>query len=167
MNVVDGDLNVRGDLIISAGGQLGVPEGAFGNTQMSATDPLDPDKITWQLVEKYWQVHGSATVTARVPFHLALGPGDIHSITAGIVVPAVGDSTVTVDLYRNGASIATPISIDSGDGAYDLLAMTIDANESDYVADAVFELVVTATAGTGTLPQGLFVFGTFHEEAQA
>jgi hypothetical protein len=167
MNVVDGDLNVKGNIIISAGGGLSIPANSIGDSQISATSPLGVSKVTQQIVEKYAQVHGSAAVTARVPFHVAVGAGLINSVQAGISVIAVTPATVTVDLYRNGVSIATPISIDDGDAAYALLPMTIDANEDDYVEDDVFELVIVATAGGGTLPQGLFVIGVFRETAQA
>jgi hypothetical protein len=169
MNVVDGHLNVKGNIYLSPGFSISLPDDSISVSMLAAsvTDPILAEQVQQQVVEKYTQVHGSAAVTARVPFHLAVGAGVINSVKAGISVAAVGDSTVTIDLFRNGTSIATPVSIDNGDAAYDVLVMTLDANEDDYVEDDVFELVVTATVGTGTLPQGLFVVGVFLEAAQA
>jgi hypothetical protein len=63
---------------------------------------------------------------------------------------------VTVDLRKNGTTILTSvITISVAQAAYARVAGAIAS--AAYIAGDVFELVVTATAGGGTLPQGLFV----------
>jgi len=53
--------------------------------------------------------------------------------------------------------------VDSGDAAFAKVAGTV--TDDDYVAGDVFETVVTVSAGSGTLGQGVFVDLVFDEEA--
>lgn len=72
---------------------------------------------------------------------------------------------MTVDLKKNGTSVLTStVTIDHTVAAYTQVAASIATNT--YVAGDVFEVVVTATAGGGTLPQGLFVALITREAAQ-
>ena len=89
---------------------------------------------------------------------------EIQSVRAGVVVAAVGDSTVTIDLYKNGASIlSAPIVLDNTNTAYTEETGTLSSD--DLVQGDCLEVVVTVSAGTGTLPQGLYVEVDVHEDA--
>jgi hypothetical protein len=88
----------------------------------------------------------------------------VTEFRCGPVAAAVGDSTATVDLYKNGASILSAgVLIDSGDAAFAVLTGSISS--AAYVAGDVFEVVITISAGTGTLPQGVWGQPTFREAA--
>jgi hypothetical protein len=66
-------------------------------------------------------------------------------------------ATVTVDLKVNGTSILTSvITIDNTVAAYGSVAATLAAGAATLVAGNVLTIVITATAGGGTLPTGFF-----------
>jgi hypothetical protein len=133
-----------------------VPDGSWGDPQMGATNPVDATKLKHQYVPTYAQPNGTAAVTERKAVHVARSAGTVAAIEAGIVTAAVGAATVTVDLRKNGTTILTSvITISVAQAAYARVAGAIAS--AAYIAGDVFELVVTATAGGGTLPQGLFV----------
>ena len=69
---------------------------------------------------------------------------------------AVGAATVTIDLQKNGVSVLSAvINITSALAANVYIDASITT--TTYVADDVFKIVITATAGGGTLPTGLYV----------
>jgi hypothetical protein len=139
-----------------------VPAGSFGDTQIGSTSPIDALKLKHQYAPKLAQAHGTAAATERRVCHVAKSAGSVASIEAGPVVAAIGDSTVTVDLRKNGSSVLTsPISLSSANAAYAKVAGAISS--AAYVSGDVFELVFTATVGTGTLPQGVWAEPVFRE----
>lgn len=166
MNVIDSDLLVQGNIIISGGGTIALPANAVGNTQVSAASPLTVDKSVQQINCVYAQKHGAVVADDTGTFiHGALAAGVVHSIQAWVRVIPVGAATVTVDLKKNGTTVLTAvITLDSGNVAYtvEIGAITTTA----YVAGDFFEVVIDATAGGGTLPQGLGVEVVFRETAQ-
>ena len=94
VQTIDGSLNLRGDLIISAGGTLAAPAGSFGNTQMSATDPLTVDKVLHQINKHYSQAFGAAVAdNGGTSIHIAGAAGTVQSVTVSIRQIPVGDDT--------------------------------------------------------------------------
>ena len=88
------------------------------------------------------------------------------AIEAGVVVQAAGAATVTVDLRKNGTTILSGvITLNNTHVAYAEVAGTISS--ARYVTGDVFEIVLTATAGGGTLPQGVYVNTIFREGSGA
>lgn len=143
-----------------------VPASSFGDTQIGTTNPIGANKVKHQHHKQLSQAHGSAAAAERRVVHVARAAGTVESFEAGVVVAAVGDSTATADLYKNGASILTAaVEIDSGDAAYAEVAGAISS--AAYVAGDVFEVVVTVAAGTGTLPQGLYAAAVLRESPGA
>lgn len=139
-----------------------VPANSFGDAQIGTINPIQAIKLKHQYVPVYAQPHGVAAVTERKVVHVARSAGDVQAIEAGIVVAAAGAATVTVDLRKNGTTIlSSVITLDNANVAYAEEAGTISS--APYVAGDVFELVVVATAGGGTLPQGLYVDTVFRE----
>lgn len=139
-----------------------VPNGSWGDAQIGASSPILATKLKHQYAPAYAQPHGTAAATARAVVHVARSAGDVSAIDCGIVVAAVGAATVTVDLRKNGSSVLTSVvTINNTHTAYTKVTGAI--NTAPYVAGDVFEVVVTATAGGGTLPQGLFVSAVFRE----
>src|SRR5262249_39085608 len=126
-------------------------------------------KVQQQYHRTYEQGRG-ASVASKTgePIHVARGPGTLVDFAAGVSVAGVGwagGGQIVVDLLKNGVSIlsAKP-TILPAPAAFAILPGTISA--AGYSANDVFEVVVTVTAGTGTIPQGLFVRAVFQEAAQ-
>ena len=90
--------------------------------------------------------------------------GTVVAFEVGSVTACTGDSTITVDLHKNGASILTGvITLDSANTAYIVEAGTLS---SATLADGdVLEVVVNATVGTGTLGNGVFASCIIREDA--
>ena len=144
-----------------------LPASSFGDREFDSGDPLAVAKQRHQHVKSDGQASGSAATAVTKVLHVATGPGTVTGFKAGPVVAAVGDSTVTVDLKKNGTTVLTgTVQIDSGDAAYASVAgAVVSSGSEDYVAGDVFTVVQTVSAGTGTLPQGVFWSATFDEEA--
>ena len=131
-----------------------IPAQSIGDQEFGTSDPLGAEKQEHQHTQRFGQAHGTAAAAERRTVHAARSAGQLLEFRAGVSVACVGDSTITVDLYKNGSTIlSSPVVIDSGDAAYDLLDGAFAS--TGYVADDVFEVVVTVSAGTGTLGQGL------------
>lgn len=160
-NVIDGDLVVRGTLRCTA---AGLPAASVGDSQFSASDPLTAAKQEHQHERTLAQVHGSASVSERRVLHVARGAGTITSFRAGLIVANVGAATVTVDLRKNGTTVlSSVITLNSSTATYAKVDGTISS--ASFVAGDVFEVVITSTAGGGTLGQGVFAQGIFREAA--
>ena len=154
LNTIDGDMLVRGDLKISGTAALGTA--SIGNSEFDLSDPLAAAKQEHQIHKTYGQVHGSAATTERKPFHVARGAGSVVAVRAGLEVAAVGAATVTIDVRKNGTTILTAVvTLNSANTVYVAVAGAVAVTA--YVAGDVFEVVVVATAGGGTLPQGVFL----------
>lgn len=161
LSTIDGDLLVRG--LLRAANMV-VPPGSVGDTGFNSGDPLTALKQQHQYPVRLVQVHGTAAVAERRAVHLAYAAGTIVAFTAGVTVACIGDSTITVDLRKNGTTVmSAPIVLDNTN--------TANASESgavsvtSYAAGDVLEVVVTVSAGTGTLGQGLFTSAVLREAA--
>ena len=135
--------------------QIILPGGCVGNNQIAAGAAIDAGKLTHQPRVGYSQESATTAAADTRVIAIARAAGTLKGFSAGSVVANIGDSTFTVDLLKNGVSILTaPITIDSGDAAYALVAGAIDT--VGVVADDVLEVAVTVSAGTGTLGLGVF-----------
>lgn len=163
MSVIDGNLTVRGALRCD---DVQLPDGSLGNDQFSSTDPLEVEKQEHQYTKTFTQVNGVAAASnVGQVIHVAQGDGELVAGYAGVMTACIGAATVTVDLKKNGASVLTSvITLDSGNAAFTLEAAAFSSTA--YNADDVFSVTVVATAGGGTLGQGLFVQFVFKEDQQ-
>lgn len=160
-NVIDGDLTVRGTFRCTS---AGLPAASVGDNQFASSDPLSAAKQEHQHEEVVAQVHGTAAVTERRVLHVARGAGSVTAFRAGVVVANVGAATITVDLRKNGTTVLSAVvTLNNTHTAYTKVDGTVSV--PTYVAGDVFEVVITATAGGGTLGQGLFAQGVFREAA--
>lgn len=161
--------NFDGDVTFQSGtatfrGPVVLPANTVGNTQVSATAPLDATKTVHQYQRSLSQPHGTAATDERRVIHVARSAGSIVEFRAGPVVAATGDSTVTVDLLVNGVSVlSSVVTIDNGDAAFTKQAAVLST--AAYAAGDVIEVALDATAGSGTLPQGVFAAATLREAA--
>lgn len=159
---IDSDLYITGTLRVKTGAVL--PASSIGDSQVNPASPITSAKLLHRHAVTEAQAHGSASAARRTVVRVAHGDGEVVAVRAGVSVACIGDSTITVDVKKNGTTILSgTIQVDSGDAAFAKVAGTI--TDADYVAGDVFETVVTVAAGTGTLGQGLFVDVVFDEEA--
>lgn len=102
----------------------------------------------------YSQPNTAATSETRI-IHVARGAGTILSFNTGSIAAAVGNSTLTVDLKKNGASVLTGVvTLDNANTARVVETGTLSV--TTLAAGDVLEVVTVATVGSGTLPTGVF-----------
>lgn len=102
------------------------------------------------------QDNGSAVVAQTRAVYQAKNAGTLVNVYATVMTAAVGDSTITIDVKKNGTTVLTgTFNIDSGDAANAKVSGTLDT--TTIAADDVLSVVITVSAGTGTLPQGVLV----------
>lgn len=148
-----GDLTIRGTLVAQ---DMVMPAGVVTSAAVQTAANIDADKLQHRHVVNYGQ-SGSAT-SVTMPVFVATNTCLINSIKAGSIAIAIGDSTVTVDLKKNGSTILSAvITLDTGNTARIMESGTLTGAGDDLIAGDFLELVVVATVGTGTLPTGLFV----------
>ena len=153
----------QGGTVTFRGGCV-LPPSVVGNDQVSAVSPIGAAKVEHQYMPILAQPHGTAAVADRRVVHVARSAGTVEQFRAGPVVPATGDSTVTVDLRKNGTTVlSSGVLIESSTAAYAVLSGAIAS--ASYVAGDVLEVVIAVSAGTGTLPQGVWGQATLREAA--
>lgn len=150
--ILDDDVIVRGVLRANT---IVLTTESVGSTQFSSADPLAVAKQVHQYNRSFAQNHGTAAAAQRQVIHVAQGAGTLVSFGGGITVACVGDSTITINLYKNGSTIlSSTVTITSSNAANAVEEATFSS--APYSAGDVFEAVVTVSAGTGTLGQGAF-----------
>jgi len=164
-SLLEDDVTATGDWTFS--GTLTLPANTFGDGQANSSSPLAGNKTKHRHKGQLSQVHGTACADERRYVHRAKAAGTINEFKALIGVAITGDSTVTVDLKKStgGGAPATvlsgTISFSNADAIN--VAKTGTIVSPSYIAGDIFEVVVDATVGTGTLPQELFASGEFEE----
>jgi hypothetical protein len=159
-STVPGDLIVGGNL--SANGMT-IPAGAVADSQVAANAKIASSKTIAQKTISP-QLNGpTTTVTTQTQWISSLkgATGTLIDINAFIAVAAAGAATVTIDLQKStgGGAFATVLSstISINNATVVRTAVPGTITSPNVVAGDIFQLVVTATAGGGTLPQGLMV----------
>jgi hypothetical protein len=151
------DLNVQGRLTVQS---IVLPAATVTNASVATDAAIAASKLGHRVFRGHAQNGTAASVT--VPIHVATAAGTIVSLKAGVIGAAVGAATVTVNLLKGNATVLGGVTtIDSSTAARTAIDGTITTPA--YVAGAFFELVITATAGGGTLPTGLIVEVAFDE----
>lgn len=156
--VVPEDLTVRGTLRVVGG--LALPVDSVGDTEWDASDPLDYLNADHLFAPVFSQPSGTAaTNVTNQPIHVAAAAGQILSVFVGSVVACVGAATIVVDVKKNGTTVLTgTVTLDSANTAYIGESGTLaGAGAPTLAAGDVITVSVTATAGGGTLGQGVFV----------
>lgn len=142
-----------------------LPSECVGNADIEEDAGIEASKIEHPIRHTYAQAMGAvvASVT-KVGVHISRATGTIVSFEAALTQANVGAATVTVDLKKNGTTCLTgAISFSSADANYAVKAGTLSVTTFD--DDDVFELTIVATAGGGTLAQGLTVHTQLYEDA--
>lgn len=147
------DVLIRGTLVPQA---ITLPADAVSlSSQVKAGANLNADKLEQRYSPAWSQPNSAATTETRTVF-VARRAGTLNEFIAGSIAKAIGDSTVTLDLKKNGTTVLSAvITLDSANTARIVEAGAISGGGA-FVAGDWFEVVIVATAGTGTLPFGVF-----------
>lgn len=159
MAVIDTDLNVQGHLTSRT---MKIPSGTVTNDAVNGSAAIAATKIQKPRLLEYGQ-NGTAT-TVTVPIYVTNGAtATVQGIKAGSIAACSGAATITVDLRKNGSTIlSSVITLDNANTARIMESGTV--SNSALVAADFLELVITATAGGGTLGTGLLVQVEIHED---
>jgi hypothetical protein len=158
---LEGNYYIAGNLSAQS---MTIPDLVIGNSQIAAGAAIDPLKLRHQHRHTYAQPNTAATSETKV-LHVVYGvTGSVVRFEAGSIVKAVGNSTVTVDLKKNGTTVlSAPITLDNTSANRGVQSATISVPA---LADNdVLEVTTVATIGTGTLPTGVYASLTVHEDA--
>ena len=148
------DVRVRGAVIARS---LTLETASLTSDMIVAGADVDADKLEHRHSLTWGQPNSAATTETRV-IHLSRTIGIIRAVSAGSIVAAIGNSTVTVDVMINGVSaLSSVITLDNANTAYVPEVGTVDGAADDLAVGGVVTVVITATVGTGTLPTGVFV----------
>lgn len=152
--ILEGDVTVRGTLNCNS---IALPLNALESAgQIKAGINIPADKTEQRVFPSYSQPNSAATTETRTLF-VARRAGTLNEVIAGSIAAAIGDSTVTVDVRKNGTTVLNAvITLDSGNTARIIEAGSISGSGA-FIQGDWFDVVITATVGTGTLPTGVFV----------
>lgn len=151
--LIDGDWAIRGTLRCEA---IAMPQNAIDNSdQIKAGTNISADKTEQRFFPHWSQANSAASTETRTLF-VARRSGTVNEVIAGSIAKASGDAVVTLDVKKNGTTIlAAVITLDNANT--NRIVELGSVTSSAFVAGDWFEVVITATANTGTLPTGVFV----------
>lgn len=159
---IDGDVYINGNLTCK--GFKAAPL-SINNAAIAVAAAIDATKITQQPRVNFHQPNTAATTERRAVYCVYGATANLLAFRAGSIAIAVGAATVTVDLQKNGVSILTAvITLDTANVARVPEAGSFSSTA--FVAGDLLEIVVTATAGGGILPTGVFAQIVLSEDPQ-
>lgn len=149
-DTINNNLHVAGTVTAEA---MTVPAEGVSDASVQASANIAETKVK-RRVDAHFAQNGTAAADTRFIWK-ASKAGTISSAFAGSIVANIGDSTVTVNIKKNGTTIlSSNISLTSSHTARQAVAGTLSV--TTFAAGDVFEVTVTVSAGTGTLATGLF-----------
>lgn len=152
-STINSDLYVRGRLTPT---QLDIPSGTVDNAAVSASAAIATTKLNHRHQASYAQPNTTATTETRT-LHVCRAAGTIMEFVAGSIAACAGAATITLDLKKNGTSVLTTIlTLDNANTARVHEAAVLNSSLTTVAAGDWLEVVITATAGGGTLGTGLF-----------
>lgn len=161
MDRISGDFYYAGEVKLA---DVDLPASCVSNSHIDSSAAIAASKLQHQHPVHWQQPNTAATTETRVIYRCYGATGTILGVYAGSIAKAVGDSTVTVDVKKNGTTILTGvITLDNANTNRVAEAGTLSV--TTLAAGDVLEVVITATVGTGTLPTGVFATVTVKEDA--
>lgn len=163
-NTVPGDLTVGGNLSVRSMSPIA---NSVNDASVQAGSKVNASKLQAGVRKGYFKPRTTVAATDTQMIYRVYGAtAAVQSFVAGISgTAAVGAATVTFDLKKNNVSILTGVvTIDNTVAQYGSVAGVLAAGALTLVAGDVLEVVVTATAGGGTLPQGVFAEVVIYED---
>src|SRR5262245_33767755 len=163
-NTIDGNTYINGALSARS---MAIPAGTLTDSGVNASAAVQATKLQHQYTKTFAQVTGSVATTERRPFHSVYGAtGTIVGFRATITVACAGAATISIRLKKNGTNIDTAaLVLDNTNTAY-IWESAAGFTSTSLVAGDVLEVDSTATAGGGTLGQGLICELVTREDAQ-
>ena len=164
MAVFEGDMQVQGTLTC---GQFSPPPSCIDNDAVKTPSgqPIKAEKLEHKHLKLLGEDSNVSAAAVQQVVHVIRGAiGTIKGFIAGVIVAATGDSTATVDLLKNGASILTaPLTFANSSGVYWASQQAAAFSSTALVRNDILEIKVTVSAGTGTLPKGIWGVLDLHE----
>jgi hypothetical protein len=149
-------------------GVLTPASGSMTNDDIAAQAGILHTKMYHRVSLDYSQATGSAVATETRIIHIPYTAFVALAAKASVDVAAIGDSTVVIDIKTasSGGAFSTILSstltIDSSTAADTPTSLAFAASPN-CAAGGMVQIIVTSTAGTGTLPQGLCLTLTGYE----
>lgn len=163
-NMIRGDVVISGNLKISS---IDLPNNTVGNENIDVNRPISTTKLEHRQHHIVKQGAETTAANEKAVLHISYGSGAIIEVFAGCCVAAIGDSTVTIVLKKNGNSILSgTMQITSTLVAFDNIAGLITSGQDVYSPFDVFTVEFTVSAGTGTLPKGVFFVFVSNEASE-
>lgn len=154
-NVILGAVTVTGRL---SPAQLDIPSGTVVDDDVSASAAIDTNKVRHRYRKILNQPNSAATTETRAVHVVRGATGTIKEILAATIAACAGAATIVIDLKKNGSSVmSSTITLDNANTARVSEVGTLNPSLVGVVVGDLLEVVVTATAGGGTLGTGLLV----------
>lgn len=152
--IVQGDVIQKGLFVPDS---ITMPANSVPDAAIPAGANVSADKVEARVYAGWSQPNTTATAEVRSLF-VAKRAGTVTDVLAGSIAKAVGDSTVTVDVRKNGTTIlSSTVVLDNANTNRVGEVASLNSAATAFVAGDWFETVITISAGTGTLPTGVFV----------
>ena len=161
---IEGDMYVTGNV---SAGSITPSAGTIADAAVSGSAAIQQSKLQHQHRQRYAQAFGTAAITETKSLHMVYGAtGSVLAFRAAVNgLVCSGAATITIDLKKNGVSVlAAVITIDNTKTLRQIVAASISS--AALVTGDVLDVVITATAGGGTLGQGLCIEAIIAEAAQ-
>jgi len=160
---INGDVQIAGNLQAQT---MTIPSNTVTNASVQAAAGIAATKLQKRTYARYFTATGTAVATIRIPIHRVKGAtGTINSFKCGNTVLNIGAATISIQLKKNGSNILSAATVlDTGNTAY-VAEDAAGFTSSSLVAGDILEADITATAGGGTLGQGLFIIAEIDEDA--
>lgn len=151
--VLDDDVTIRGTLSPES---INMPQNAISaDAQIKAGTNISADKTQTRIYRTHAQPNTAATAETRAMF-VARKAGTVKEVLVGSIAKATGDSTTTVNVLKNGTTILSS-SVVLNNANTNRVGVAAAISSSVLAIGDWLEVVITISAGTGTLPTGLFV----------
>jgi len=166
-----GDLTYHGEINVRSA--LNMPAGTIADAEVASDADIQYDKMQHVHAVVFNQADGAAAATEDRIVHISRTAETLIGYQYCIDGAAVGDSTVDIDIQKStgGGAFATVLSPETQITSATANITAVDGS-GDFdgtptgVAGDLWKVAVAATAGTGTLPQGLCVVLWFAASGQ-
>lgn len=154
MSQFDGNVTVGGQLQVQ--GAIVLKTQSLSGTAINPAVPVPTGSVTHQNRKGYSQPNTTATTETRTLYRVRGATASLKEFFAGSIAINAGAATVTLDLKKNGTTLLSSVlTLNSSNTARVPVNATLLASPTALVAGDVLEVVITATAGGGTLATGV------------
>ena len=158
---VDNDLIVPGTLYAK---NMTAPPSSVTDSSVAAGANIATSKLRHKYHPSYGQANTAALSETRPLYVVRGATALVVKFCVGSIAAAAGNATVTVDLQKNGATVLTGVVTLNSSSVARLIQSASILTTAAVVGDW-FDVVITATIGSGTLPTGVFCELEIDEDA--